>query len=179
MQFAPQPVSNAYILHQWAEEKAPEWEATRRAGNTLAVATEEQIAPQAQPPTADSEPTKPCPFCAEKILAQAIKCRFCGEIVDVTRRQYHAPMPAVYQNVHVNTVPVAQPQIQRWSPGVAALLSFIIPGLGQLYKGSAASGILWFFATMIGYAMFIVPGLILHLICICAAASGDPTKQGG
>ena len=54
----------------------------------------------------------------------------------------------VIQNVNVST-PVYQTQQtgvapgygygQRlWSPGVAALLSFFIPGLGQLYKGSVA-----------------------------------------
>jgi hypothetical protein len=35
-----------------------------------------------QSPATAPEPTKQCAFCAEKILAAAIKCRFCGEMLD-------------------------------------------------------------------------------------------------
>jgi TM2 domain-containing membrane protein YozV len=64
-----------------------------------------------------------------------------------------------------------------WSPGVAALLSLIIPGAGQMYKGQVGKGLVWLLFVVLGYFVFIVPGLILHLICILGAAQGDPYAQ--
>lgn len=112
--------------------------------------------------------TKKCPFCAEQIQAEAIKCKHCGEMIDSTRRsQASFSQP--------QTITHIQPQ-RKWSPGVAALLSFLIPGAGQIYKGNIGSGLVWMFFVVVGYIMLIIPGLILHFICIFAAASGDPYK---
>lgn len=63
---------------------------------------------------------------------------------------------------------------KKWSGGIAAVLSFLIPGLGQLYKGQIFNGLVWFTLTVIGYFFMVIPGLILHLCCIIGAASGDP-----
>jgi TM2 domain-containing membrane protein YozV len=66
---------------------------------------------------------------------------------------------------------------KRWSAGVAMLLSFLIPGVGQMYKGQALNGIAWLIVVVIGYALFVVPGLILHICCIIGAGMGDPYKR--
>jgi TM2 domain-containing membrane protein YozV len=68
--------------------------------------------------------------------------------------------------------------VQRWSPGLAAVLSFFVPGLGQLYKGQILNGIVWFFFVLLGYAALVLPGLLLHLFCIIGAASGNPWTEG-
>jgi TM2 domain-containing membrane protein YozV len=64
----------------------------------------------------------------------------------------------------------------RWNPLVAMLLSFLIPGLGQLYKGQPVNGLVWFVAVLVGYAVFLVPGLVLHLCCVIGAGLGDPRR---
>ncbi len=110
--------------------------------------------------------TKRCPYCAEIINKEAIKCKHCGEILD-------ADIRAAREEKVVHHYP----KQEQWNPAVAAILSLVIPGVGQMYKGDVGSGILWLIVVIIGYLLFIFPGLILHLICIIMAASGDPYKK--
>ena len=56
------------------------------------------------------------------------------------------------------------------SPAIAALLSLIVPGAGQLYTGNVISALLWFILVSAGYTL-ILPGIFLHLLCIALAAS--------
>ena len=50
--------------------------------------------------------------------------------------------------------------------GVAAILSFFIPGLGQLGQGRLLAATAWFFMVIMGYIFFIIPGMILHFLCL-------------
>ena len=62
--------------------------------------------------------------------------------------------------------------MRQWSPGIAALLSLVIPGAGQIYKGKVGVGLLWLVAVVVGYTAMVVPGAILNLVCIFNAAPG-------
>lgn len=68
------------------------------------------------------------------------------------------------------------PNAPKWNRVVAAFLSLIIPGVGQLYKGHFIAAILWFIVVVLGYAMFIFPGIIFHCLCVLGAFLGDTTK---
>lgn len=52
----------------------------------------------------------------------------------------------------------------------AALFSLLVPGLGQMLRGHLIRGLLWLVIVLIGYLCFVVPGLVLHLMCVIYAS---------
>lgn len=61
---------------------------------------------------------------------------------------------------------------ERKSAGLAAVLSFLIPGLGQLYSGRFGAFLAWIILVPLGYLLFILPGIVLHLMAILDAGQG-------
>ena len=57
------------------------------------------------------------------------------------------------------------------SPGLAAVLSVLIPGLGQVYSGHLGSGAIWFLATGLAYWAVLLPGFLVHAFCVASAYS--------
>ena len=63
-------------------------------------------------------------------------------------------------------------------PGVAAVLSVLIPGLGQLYSGRLLAGALWFLGTGLAYWAVLLPGFLVHALCIWSAYHGARDWDG-
>ncbi len=55
------------------------------------------------------------------------------------------------------------------SPGLAAVLSVLVPGLGQVYSGRLLAGALWCGLTWISYWAVLIPGFLVHALCIWSA----------
>jgi TM2 domain-containing membrane protein YozV len=58
---------------------------------------------------------------------------------------------------------------------IAAICSFFIPGLGQLFQGRLLMALIQF--LLAGALWFILMGWIIHLWSIIDAAKFDPTSQ--
>lgn len=153
------------------------WSRAGRVDGLFPVPMGIALPPETRPPTpavidSTANEQKQCPLCGEWIALAAKKCRHCNEFLDRPAPAAAAPAP-----VHlVQQVIVNQQAAPRWNPVVAALLSLLVPGLGQLYKGQPFNGLAWFVVTLIGYVALIVPGLVLHVFCVLGAASGNPSR---
>ena len=64
------------------------------------------------------------------------------------------------------------------SPGIAAVLSVFIPGLGHVYNGRLAAGAVWFLAASFGYWAVLVPGLLIHALSVWFAYAGARDWRG-
>jgi TM2 domain-containing membrane protein YozV len=48
------------------------------------------------------------------------------------------------------------PYVKRKDPGVAALISFFLPGGGQLYNGQAGKGIAFIFVMIVNFFLLFI-----------------------
>jgi len=64
------------------------------------------------------------------------------------------------------------------SPGLAAVLSVLVPGLGHIYAGRLGAGLGWFLATMFGYWAILVPGFPIHVASVYFAYRAAKQFEG-
>jgi len=60
--------------------------------------------------------------------------------------------------------------MKKKSPAFAFACSVLCPGLGHAYLGKMMDGIIWFICAVVGYFLFLVPGLLVHFLCAVNAA---------
>lgn len=65
------------------------------------------------------------------------------------------------------------------NPGIAALCSFFIPGLGQIYNGDVGKAIAIYFGTLIGFLLFFIPGVIVWIFGIYDAYTTSKKMNEG
>ena len=88
--------------------------------------------------------TKFCSNCGKKIDAKAEICPKCGVRVSGRRERAHKEIK---------------------SSGLAAILSFFIPGLGQIYNGQIGKGLLMIVALFVCFILiFVLIGIFLLMI---------------
>ncbi len=79
----------------------------------------------------------------------------------------YATPPEDFTPTYADHKPVSA--ASSFHPGIAAILSFMVPGAGQIYGLRIMSGIAWLVAVVICYLLFLPLGLIAHVLCIVAA----------
>jgi TM2 domain-containing membrane protein YozV len=118
---------------------------------------------------------------AEKVLDSLVaQDRLHLEIDDNGGIHYEMPNRVRIQSpralVRMTPAPLAP---RAANPAVAAVLSLIVPGAGHLYAGRPLSAVLWFVLVSVGYLLLVVPGVLLHILCIASAASATHQLRPG
>jgi len=97
---------------------------------------------------------KYCLECGKALASETSKfCDNCGTKVNAAS----PPIQNPEQKEPVLTIN------EEKNPYLALLCSFFIPGLGQVYNGLTARGIAFFFGTLIGVIIFIIPGFVIWI----------------
>jgi TM2 domain-containing membrane protein YozV len=130
---------------------------TRSSGSVSGDQAGDTVPKQANRIENSAYSAQPCRYCGNPVAFNARTCPKCGGM---------SPFP------QSDSRPVGI----GWNPVVAFLLSFFIPGVGQIYKGQVISGVVWFVLVAIGYVSCIVPGLVLHVCCCIGAVTSDPYR---
>ncbi|MCU0630878.1 MAG: zinc-ribbon domain-containing protein [Methanoregulaceae archaeon] len=107
-----------------------------------------------------------CENCGASIKLGDQFCENCGASVGTNTGNTVPPPP-----VQPVTAPGPTSGQGQKSPALAAIASFLFSGLGQVYNGSLGKGLLIFFGTIIGYMIFVIPGLIVLVYGIYDAYS--------
>ena len=91
---------------------------------------------------------KKCPFCAEEIQDDAVKCKYCKEWLKRESEEEWVTIAPMIGEARKCEKTIEKKSHQKVivgnvkNPGVAFILSFFMPGLGQFYNGHIWQGFL-------------------------------------
>jgi len=100
-----------------------------------------------------------CPSCGKSVDPDKRFCVHCGAPLASATAPQAPAAPAVSQPAYAPP----QPPAQQKNTALAAIASFLFPGLGQVYNGGFVRGLCFFFGTLIGYLFFVIPGIIIWI----------------
>jgi len=130
-----------------------------------------------------------CPNCGETALRENAKfCPNCGEPYYMEENQFESNHYRNSQTDYSKQSTISNPanqynaqmhNVKQKSPFLALILSFLWTGLGQLYNGKFAKGILFQIALAIGLFMLIIPGVIVWVICLWDAYNDSEKMNRG
>ena len=121
---------------------------------------------------------KYCPECGKPLANEAANfCDNCGAKLTISPTITVEPQPqpgagtagsaGFASSGPAGSEPVTRVQpVEEKSTFVATLCSLILPGLGQVYDGKLERGFLIFTGTVIGFFIFIIPGLLVWVFGI-------------
>jgi TM2 domain-containing membrane protein YozV len=89
--------------------------------------------------------------------------------------QLHAMTPGPYRSREYARLSARARRNEMSRPGVAALLSFIIPGVGQIYNGDILRGLFWLVITP---GFWVGSGGLLGWVCHVIAAATAYSRGG-
>lgn len=104
-----------------------------------------------------------CPFCANalwddgSLAGQEVACPNCQG------RMIMPGGPPVTVVTHTHTIHRIERVGPEKSPGLAAILSFLFCGLGQVYNGEVGKGVAFLLGFWVGLALLVVPGVIVWI----------------